>query len=266
MHFILQYLDATAKFRTTLFAKQIGIKTLFPTWPAIYIDKVKGDEAVLSQAYSWGTPIHRDYSSLPKVTHRKSVAELGNETRASQAWANTPSKGQYLKWNVSTHICTGFRKLLGLLRNCRNGIICASVTLTLWIRHVSLSVLPRPFWKNMKLECWVLYAIPYHVLCIPRKPASHCSACLLYVLLPSRVGLLGTAALAQPRRPDYLVPAPASPFSPALQLMDTAAFLICSVTVSSTLVFVCDTSDTTIENPGHSLGSHAAYLPGQGNA
>lgn len=103
-----QHLDGTAKFRTTLcsvlFAKQIGSKTLFPMWAAVYIDKVKGDEAVLSQAYSWGTPIHRDYSSLPKVTHRKSVAELGNETRASQARANTPGTGQYLKWNVNPHL------------------------------------------------------------------------------------------------------------------------------------------------------------------
>lgn len=97
-----QYLDGTAKFRTTLcsalFAKQIGIETLFPIGPAVYIDKVKGDEAVLSQAYSWGTPIHRDYSILPKVMHRKSVAELGNETRGSQARAHTPGTGQYLKW------------------------------------------------------------------------------------------------------------------------------------------------------------------------
>lgn len=135
IHFMLQYLDDTAKFRTTLcpvlFAKQIGTKTLFPMWAAVYTDKVKRDEAVLSQAYSWGTPIHRDYSSLPKVTHRKSVAELGNETRASQARANTPGTGQYLKWNLSTHICTSCRKLPGLLRNGRNGIICASVTLTL---------------------------------------------------------------------------------------------------------------------------------------
>lgn len=42
---------------------------LFPTGFAVYIDKVKGDEAVLSQAYSWGTPVQRDCSSLPKVTH-----------------------------------------------------------------------------------------------------------------------------------------------------------------------------------------------------
>lgn len=132
---MLQYQGGTTRFRTTLcsvlFAKQIGIETLFPTGPAVYRDKVKGDEAVLSQAYSWGTQIHRYYSSLHKVTHRKSVAELGNETRASQARANTPIMGQYLKLNASTHICTGFRNLPGLLRNCRNGIICASVTLAL---------------------------------------------------------------------------------------------------------------------------------------
>lgn len=102
---------------------------LFPMELAVYIDKVKGDEAVLSQAYSWGTPIHRDYSSLPKVTHRKSVAELGNEM-------SVPGTGKYTRHRtVSTveyfnhfHICTNFRKLPGLLRNCRNGIICASVT------------------------------------------------------------------------------------------------------------------------------------------
>lgn len=66
---------------------------LFPTGLAVYIDKVKGDEAVLSQAYSWGTPIQRGYCSLPKVTHRKSVAELGNETRASQSQANMRGTG-----------------------------------------------------------------------------------------------------------------------------------------------------------------------------
>lgn len=66
---------------------------LFAMGLAVYIDKVKGDEAVLSQAYSWGTPIQRDYSSLPKVTHRKSVAELGNETRTSQSQAKTPGTG-----------------------------------------------------------------------------------------------------------------------------------------------------------------------------
>ena len=135
-----------------LFAKQIGKEMLLPTGLAVYIDKVKGDEAVLSQAYSWGTPIQRDYSSLPKVTHRKSVAELGNETRATQSWANTPGTGWSLKWNVSTCICTGFRKLPSLSpphRNRRNCIICVSATHTLWLGRGSLQVLLCPLWKNI---------------------------------------------------------------------------------------------------------------------
>ena len=39
---------------------------LFPTGLAVYIDKVKGDEAVLSQAYSWGTPIQSGIVACPR--------------------------------------------------------------------------------------------------------------------------------------------------------------------------------------------------------
>lgn len=175
-----------------------------------------------------------------------------------------------------------FRKLPGLLRNCRNGIICASVTLTLWIKYCiigiivivivteensfSLGILVLSERTPLKLECWVPYAIPYHVLCIPRKPASHRSAWLLHVLLPSRVGLLGTAALAQSRRPDYLVLAPGITFhpSPTADGHCRLSHLLCHHLLHAH--FVRDTSNMTVQNPGHSLGSHAADLPSQGNA
>lgn len=90
-------------------------------------------------------------------------------------------------------------------------------------------------------------------------------AWLLQVLLPSRVGLLGTAALAQSRRLDYLVPAPGITFHPSPTANGHCCLphLLCHCLLHAR--FVRDTSDVTMENPGHSLGSHAAYLPAQGN-
>lgn len=117
----------------------------------------------------------------------------------------------------------------------------------------------------LKLECWVPYPIPYHVVRIPRNPASHRSVWLLRVLLPSRVGLLGTAALAQSRRPDYVVPAPGTTFhpSPTANGHCCLSHLLCHCLLH--VCFMRDTSNMTAQNPGHNFGSHAADLPGQGN-
>lgn len=134
---------------------------LFPMELAVYIDKVKGDEAVLSQAYSWGTPIHRDYSSLPKVTHRKSVAELGNEMSGPGTGKYT-SIGQYLQWNIST-ISTSVQ-ISGSFQACSETAGMAS-----FVHQLHDTVSKIHLCKNycvlsertrLKFECWVPYTIP----------------------------------------------------------------------------------------------------------
>lgn len=100
---------------------------------------------------------------------------------------------------------------------------------------------------RLKLECWVPYTIPYLMLYVPRKPASHHSVWLLHVLLPSRVGLLGTAALAPPRRPDDLVPAPGIAFhpSPTANARCSLSHSLCQRLLHAR--FVHDTSNMTIQ-------------------
>lgn len=85
------------------------------------------------------------------------------------------------------------------------------------------------------------------MLYVPRKPACHHSVWLLHVLLPSRVGLLGTAALAPSRRPDYLVPAPGIAFhpSPTANAHCSLAHLLCQRLLHTR--FVHDTSNMTIQ-------------------